>query len=729
MQLTVFILKMDAVHDFEAERALVNLIDRATSGRNEALDLSLVHRIKQLCRASEASLRTAFAHLFDRLHKNHSQTRLLALDIIAQLFDRSVLFRSLLAAKFSEFLAAVLGFRVNHPLPPPTASATQLRRRALELIEKWNSTYSSHLPQIALGYAYIKDTWRFEFPEIDARATAAEEAQRQREARAQQIAQERYQRLLQEWPTHVAESTSLLRQFDAAFDLFLSVDVEAEEEDEEEDVEGLEWEDVVGGDEKEEEDGNEEGLAAYTAKPVEDDSCCNAARIRSIDSEEDCVSVDELDSVVETLQGLYKVICNTALPSLQDTLRIIVRATVGSPGEAQHAQRERLLRAATALKTDLTLAKDRFEGAHLDVAAMVQSQARRRVEQKEEEMDMEKKKKKQGNNRIAAINETPAAAVEEEEKEEQQQRNPYHFIRDPTAPLKPFIIGGHGHGHGGTPTNRNATISVSNSTKQCNTTSTTSSSLPASLRQSLASRAPVLPSSAAFVQVWDSAAAVGGGGGANSSGGTSAAAAVVVPQYMNRTGLEVSNHWGPVDVHQELPPERIEELFLYAPREQQQQTTRSTISPRIARAIPPPPLPPRRINESTTLAQGTTAAMSSQRATTTEGRRLQRAAERAYNDAVIAAAAGGSDEALAQAMSAASAGGNGGGEAGTTSAPFTARDRGVHKKRKGGGLSIKERLQKKLLSGRAVGAALADSAVAEGERAREKFGANRWENK
>ena len=102
---------------------------------------------------------------------------------------------------------------------------------------------------------------------------------------------------------------------------------------------------------------------------------------------------------------------------------------------------------------------------------------------------------------------------------------------------------------------------------------------------------------------------------------------------------------------------------------------------------------------------------------------------RQSHDAVIAAAAGGSDEALAQAMSAASAGGNGGGEAGTTSAPFTARDRGVHKKRKGGGLSIKERLQKKLLSGRAVGAALADSAVAEGERARERFGANRWENK
>lgn len=33
--------------------------------------------------------------------------------------------------------------------------------------------------------------------------------------------------------------------------------------------------------------------------------------------------------------------------------------------------------------------------------------------------------------------------------------------------------------------------------------------------------------------------------------------------------MEIANHWGPVDAHKELPPERLEELFMYMPERRQ----------------------------------------------------------------------------------------------------------------------------------------------------------------
>lgn len=56
----------------------------------------------------------------------------------------------------------------------------------------------------------------------------------------------------------------------------------------------------------------------------------------------------------------------------------------------------------------------------------------------------------------------------------------------------------------------------------------------------LAAVAPVVPASG-FARVWDSDAP---------------------PVYAGSHSMEVSNHWGPVDVHQELPKDRLDALFL-----------------------------------------------------------------------------------------------------------------------------------------------------------------------
>lgn len=109
------------------------------------------------------------------------QVRLLALELLDVLFTRSRLFRALVATKFSNILELVVGFRSDHPLPPPATTATHLRCKALELIKKWYSEHGSTYQQISFGFRYLSETLRFEFPEIDTRQQAAAAAQAERE--------------------------------------------------------------------------------------------------------------------------------------------------------------------------------------------------------------------------------------------------------------------------------------------------------------------------------------------------------------------------------------------------------------------------------------------------------------------------------------------------------------------------------------------------------------------
>ena len=65
-----------------------------------------------------------------------------------QLFQRSKLFRSLTAERFTDFLELGLGYKPTRPLPGPPAVAALLRQRALEVIEAWNDKFGSSYKQV-----------------------------------------------------------------------------------------------------------------------------------------------------------------------------------------------------------------------------------------------------------------------------------------------------------------------------------------------------------------------------------------------------------------------------------------------------------------------------------------------------------------------------------------------------------------------------------------------------
>lgn len=71
-----------------------------------------------------------------------AHTRLLALHLCAELWERSSAFRHLLLSRIEQFIQLVFG-GPTAPLPPPSSSRDRLRTLASELLHKWHASHGS----------------------------------------------------------------------------------------------------------------------------------------------------------------------------------------------------------------------------------------------------------------------------------------------------------------------------------------------------------------------------------------------------------------------------------------------------------------------------------------------------------------------------------------------------------------------------------------------------------
>ncbi|VFQ75609.1 unnamed protein product [Cuscuta campestris] len=174
--------------DIEREKAVaVRLIEKATNSTKPEVDPRLLKSIKSVVRQSDSELRLAAQTLMTLLKRDHSQVRYLSLLIIDEIFMRSKLFRALLVENLEQLLTLSVGFRRNLPLPAPASVASVLRAKAIEFLEKWNASFGIHYRQLRLGYEYLKNTLRFQFPNVQANALRVQQERREREARTREI--------------------------------------------------------------------------------------------------------------------------------------------------------------------------------------------------------------------------------------------------------------------------------------------------------------------------------------------------------------------------------------------------------------------------------------------------------------------------------------------------------------------------------------------------------------
>ncbi|KAF7826188.1 UV-stimulated scaffold protein A-like protein [Senna tora] len=174
-----------------------SLIEKATTSTALEVDPRLLQAIKSVVRYSDSELRIAAVTLMDLMKQDHSQVRYLALLIIDELFMRSKLFRTLLIEDLDQLLSLSIGFRRNLPLPAPPSVASLLRSKAIEFLEKWNNSFGVHYRQLRLGYDYLKNTLKLQFPNIQANMVRIQRERRERERRSKENFLNKYEYLRQ----------------------------------------------------------------------------------------------------------------------------------------------------------------------------------------------------------------------------------------------------------------------------------------------------------------------------------------------------------------------------------------------------------------------------------------------------------------------------------------------------------------------------------------------------
>eukprot|EP00850_Spirogloea_muscicola_P021720 SM000259S08742 [mRNA] locus=s259:10997:13781:- [translate_table: standard] len=147
----------------------------------------------------------------------------MALHGVDALFMRSRLFRALLVEPgFDAFLQLTVGYQPDRPLPPPADRAALLRRLAIEAVERWKDAFGLHYRQVDLGYHYLKDTLRMQFPNLRERAEAAQRQRGEKEARVRELYRGRYAALLANFGKASKEVLSTLAQMEEAFGILVS---------------------------------------------------------------------------------------------------------------------------------------------------------------------------------------------------------------------------------------------------------------------------------------------------------------------------------------------------------------------------------------------------------------------------------------------------------------------------------------------------------------------------
>lgn len=156
---------------------------------------------------------------------------------------RSKLFRTLITENLDQLLSLSVGFRKNQPLPAPSKVALVLRSKAIEFLEKWNASFGFSYRQLRLGYEYLKNTLRYQFPNLQANAARVERERRERERRTQEILRNKFETLRESLVLLKKEIKSTIDEIEECLGIAKAYDenmvLEPLDDEEEEEFEGM----------------------------------------------------------------------------------------------------------------------------------------------------------------------------------------------------------------------------------------------------------------------------------------------------------------------------------------------------------------------------------------------------------------------------------------------------------------------------------------------------------
>ncbi|KAL0398008.1 UNVERIFIED_CONTAM: UV-stimulated scaffold protein A [Sesamum calycinum] len=285
--------------DERAKSVVLPLIEKATNSTAPDVDPRLLKAIKSTVRYSDSDLRLAAQTLMSLMKRDHSQVRYLALLIIDELFMRSKLFRNLVVENLDQLLSLSVGFRRNHPLPAPASVASVLRSKAIEFLEKWNESFGIHYRQLRLGYDYLRNTLRFQFPNLQANAARVQQERREREMRTKEILLKKFESFRTKFSSIKEEIQSNIDEIDECLEILRKKD-----------------EDMP--------------LASTDDEDMEEfrNSELRQIRLDSLREGEKVQESSENKVVFDALREFYKVLVTKHLAAVQEWISVLIRVEV-----------------------------------------------------------------------------------------------------------------------------------------------------------------------------------------------------------------------------------------------------------------------------------------------------------------------------------------------------------------------------------------------------------------
>ncbi|KAK3848172.1 MAG: hypothetical protein J3R72DRAFT_430013 [Linnemannia gamsii] len=372
--------------NLEAREALSTLILAITKTGDLYLDPDQVKQVKSICKKSDVNVRIAYDLLMIQLKRKHAQIRYSSTQLIAELFQRSHIFRELVVADYPIFLQLTVGIH-QHPLPPPVVFAEKTKKLAISLTNEWHAKYGPVYKQIALGYEFLRYHLKVDFTNLIPVTDEARSAeQRAQEELSRRIRQRKYEKAAVEIEEMSEDIQDNVRKMGTCFDILVpKLDDESAlnaifgvplGNDEGHQDTGYTEENEDSRMETDENDMHDDEEAAtawqqqYDSMGVHDNALgTNRYKLTINVNKDNPVDVQESEDNAEvftTLRECYRLIVKKHLPKVTEWMDVLIKAD-HEPGE-QRAEYDQLLKKAIDLKKGVADAKGKSEdlGVNMD---------------------------------------------------------------------------------------------------------------------------------------------------------------------------------------------------------------------------------------------------------------------------------------------------------------------------------------------------------------------------
>ncbi|KAF9543920.1 hypothetical protein EC957_000371 [Mortierella hygrophila] len=372
--------------NLETREALSTLIFAITKTGDLYLDPDQVKQVKSICKKSDVNVRTAYDLLMIQLKRKHAQIRYSSTQLIAELFQRSHVFRELLVADYPVFLQLTVGIH-QHPLPLPVVFADKTKKLAISLTNEWHAKYGPVYKQIVLGYEFLRYHLKVDFSNLVPVTDEARSAeQRAQEELSRRIRQRKYEKAVVEIEEMSEDIQDNVRKMGSCFDILVpKLDDESalnaifgaptgSNIDKEQDTQG---DDDVNDDSRMEPDDSdtaeqEVAWRQYDPMGVHDNALgTNRYKLTINVNRDNPVDVQESEDNAEvftTLRECYRLIVKKHWPKVTEWMDVLMKAD-HEPGE-QRAEYDRLLKKAIDLKKSVTDAKSKSEDLGVNMETM-----------------------------------------------------------------------------------------------------------------------------------------------------------------------------------------------------------------------------------------------------------------------------------------------------------------------------------------------------------------------